>query len=140
MGICESSEQRRPSGQKDLALRKKSMYTENPLAARKASMVPGTIGGNAISKEQNLELLLKSKKRANVFNQGIGKEQRNSFHAKHIPKTKKQEQIIRSAVSENFIFASLNSNELDILVNAMSIIKVEAMQNVITEGKEGDYY
>ncbi len=116
------------------------MYTENPLAARKASMVPGTIGGNAISKEQNLELLLKSKKRANVFNQGIGKEQRNSFHAKHIPKTKKQEQIIRSAVSENFIFASLNSNELDILVNAMSIIKVEAMQNVITEGKEGDYY
>ena len=67
------------------------MYTENPLAvARKASMVPGTIAGNAISKEQNLELLLKSKKRANVFNQGIGKEQRKSFHAKHIPKTKKQ--------------------------------------------------
>ncbi len=122
-------------------MRKKSVYTENPLAAaRKASMVPGSIAGNAISKEQNLELLLKSKKRANVFNQGIGKEQRKSFHAKHIPKTKKQEQIIRSAVSENFIFASLNPNELDILVNAMSIIKVEAMQNVITEGKEGDYY
>lgn len=110
----------------------------NPLAisaVRKLSVNSETIK----KKEEKIELMLKSK-RGNVFSQGIDDSEKCNFVAKIIPKTSKQEQLIHSALLDNFIFSNLDETSTRILINAMSIVTVEAGESVIIQGSIGDYY
>jgi hypothetical protein len=39
-----------------------------------------------------------------------------------------------AAISQNYIFASLNKDDLDDVVNSMEILQVSAGENIVTQG------
>lgn len=88
--------------------------------------------------EDKLEIAFKAKQRGNVFSQGI------DVGAKHVPKvikkTEKQNESIRKALLDNFIFAALSDQEMSTLVAAMDTVNVAPGENIITQGTEGDYF
>ena len=45
-----------------------------------------------------------------------------------------------AAISQNYIFASLNPEDLDEVVLCMESVEVSAGENVVTQGQKGDYY
>ena len=65
---------------------------------------------------------------------------RNAFKAKNIPKTPKQEKIIKQSIEENFFLATLDNLEKRLLLQGMEIITISPGENIITEGEVGDYF
>lgn len=45
-----------------------------------------------------------------------------------------------NAISQNYIFASLNKEDLDDVVMSMEIVDVSAGENIVTQGQDGEYY
>jgi len=94
--------------------------------------------GSTAKKEDKIELAFKVK-RANIFTEGVDLG-REAYVQKRIPKTEKQLKIIMAAISSNYIFASLNAQDLDSLASSMEILDVSAGENIITQGQDGDYF
>eukprot|EP01041_Mallomonas_annulata_P008566 gene8566-17674_t len=88
--------------------------------------------------ENRINLVLKVK-RENVFTQGFDLAE-FSCTTKGPEKTGQQEDLIRNALSDNFIFAGVGNEEITLLVKAMGIQDVEKGENVIVEGAEGDFF
>ncbi len=65
----------------------------------------------SIEKVQKLEQMFKTK-RENVFTKGIDLDERSTFTAKRVAKTQVQEDLIRKALNDNFIFSSLSGYSL----------------------------
>lgn len=57
---------------------------------------------------------------------------------KVIPKDEETEAIIRSLLSKSLVFRSLESEDLNCVINALEEIKTEESQGIIKEGEEGD--
>jgi hypothetical protein len=136
MGCCQST-----SGS-DAAINSAPNSSNPPPPPRKA-------GG----KEDKIELAFKAK-RANIFTVGVDLE-RPAFT---ISKTRKSEPHTKlicmfmndcyslihfltlkcfyavSAISQNYIFASLNHEDLDEVVQCMETVDVSAGENVVTQG------
>jgi hypothetical protein len=83
--------------------------------------------------EEHIELVFRSK-RMNVFARGYDVS-KSTFKLRVVPKTKRQAHIIRSSIAQNFIFASLNEDEISCIVDAMELMKVAPDTSVITQGK-----
>jgi len=142
VGCCASKEEDRvietTSPVKNPALAAASSAPSPP----HRTSAPHTLGTTTVSasvKEQKIETIFRSK-RGNVFTAGMDEVARNTFVAKKIPKSAKQEQLIKEALKENFVFSSLDDSDIRVLVDSMEVVDITAGENVITEGQEGDYY
>lgn len=77
----------------------------------------------------------------NLNNIGIDVDDtRCAFKAKNIPKTPKQEKVIKQSIEENFFLATLDNFEKRLLLQGMEIITISPGENIITEGEVGDYF
>mmetsp|Transcript_28208 Transcript_28208/g.28494 ORF Transcript_28208/g.28494 Transcript_28208/m.28494 type:complete len:812 (+) Transcript_28208:132-2567(+) len=90
-------------------------------------------------KENLVNLVVQAKKRENVFNHGYDVNEL-SYTNNATEKTPAQAQLIRTALTDNFIFAGIGDEEVNLLVKAMGIQQVEKGESIITEGDEGDYF
>jgi cAMP-dependent protein kinase regulator len=57
-----------------------------------------------------------------------------------VHKTEKQVERIREATKANFLFTSLEPQQLSVIIDAMSEKHVKAGDDVITQGAEGDFF
>lgn len=127
-----------------------------PLNAK--SQTSSTGRETSAKKEDKIELAFKVK-RANIFTEGVDLG-REAFVQKRIPKTEKQMKVISkfyifqmmstattnfffffpfsvAAITSNYIFASLNAQDLNSLAMCMEIVDVSAGENIITQGAAG---
>lgn len=75
------------------------------------------------------ESMTPSKKRGQLFQMPV------------IPKTQQQRERIREAIANNFLFRSLDENQYEDVVNAMSEKRVQPAEKVIQQGDVvGDYF
>ena len=77
------------------------------------------------AQEDKIELILQGK-RANVFASGISAVDQSAFKEKRIPKTPQEANLIRRALDQNFVFASLDDGEKQRLSDAMEKVTVPA--------------
>lgn len=135
MGCCNSNPVNEQSSQRALV--------NNPSASNNNTKGSSTSAGGGPaapgSKESQIALAFKAK-RANVFTASVDVDVRRAFSAKNIPKTPKQEMLIKTALSQNFVFDSLDELDTRVLVNAMEIVNISPGENIITQGEEGDYF
>jgi len=64
---------------------------------------------------------------------------KKAFVAPVICKTDEQKDRLKSCLCKSFLFSSLDSNDLGIIIGAMKEIEVEAGKRVITQGDDGDF-
>lgn len=99
------------------------------------------------NQEDRIELAFKTK-RGNVYTSnalaGDGEDdqftERMSFRTNISAKTTQQTRIIVTALSQNYMFASLNKEDLEELSSKMEIIDVAQGEDVITQGHRGEYF
>lgn len=60
------------------------------------------------------------------------------FIPTQIPKDPEQIEAIKTAIANNFLFNSLEQEQLQIVINAMSVKEYAAGEDVITQGDDGD--
>ena len=107
------------------------------ITRNKRSMNVNSTGSYA--QEDKIELILQGK-RANVFASGISAVDQIAFKEKRIPKTPQEANLIRRALDQNFVFASLDDGEKQRLSDAMEKVTVGEGENLITQGDTGDYF
>ena len=94
---------------------------------------------SSYAQEDKIELIFKGK-RGNVFASGITADEREGFQEKLIPKTEVEKKKIRTALDQNFVFASLDDGGKLRLSDAMEKVTVKQEENLISQGDTGDYF
>jgi CRP-like cAMP-binding protein/tRNA A-37 threonylcarbamoyl transferase component Bud32 len=97
----------------------------------------------AVNHEEKVLRAFKAK-RANVYtsnnvNRDDGKI-RSSYVQKHTCKTAEQTKIIMTALTQNYMFASLNESDLDLIALRMEIVTIAKGESIITQGKDGENF
>lgn len=64
---------------------------------------------------------------------------RRAFVAPVIPKTDEQKDRLKKCLVKSFLFASLDANDLGIVIGAMKEVVTEPQQRVINQGDAGDF-
>lgn len=75
------------------------------------------------AQEDKIELIFKGK-RNNIYQPGISAEERATFREKKVEKSSQETNLIRSALDQNFCFASLDDHDKRRLSDAMAKIHV----------------
>ena len=89
--------------------------------------------------EEKLKKHRKSKKKNGISAEAYGEYNKLSdFQARVIDKSDDQKSQIRSILSENFMFKSLEPKNQDIVIMAMKIVNYVAGDTVIKQGDDGD--
>jgi hypothetical protein len=90
MGCCSSSTDNKP-----LVSNQTSGVGSNPNPVAGQPSSPKRPVDGSSSKEDQIKLALKTK-RANIFTESVNVDERRAFHAKVVPKTPAQENVIRT--------------------------------------------
>ena len=106
-----------------------------PLVGSSVSRTDSTLGqrrGNrdraslaSYAQEDKIELIFKGK-RNNIYQPVINAEERSKFQEKKVEKTSQETSLIRSALDQNFCFASLDDHEKRRLSDAMEKLQVSS--------------
>lgn len=98
---------------------------------------------SASSNEEKVIRAFKAK-RANVYTSNnvlkADGSTRGSYIQKNFPKNQEQSEAIMAALKENYMFASLSKNDLELLALKMEEIDIAKGENVITQGNDGDHF
>jgi len=114
--------------------------SDNELAVKYfSSSEDNRVDDTAKRNEEKIELIFKSK-RENVYTAGVSLDNRINYHPKNIKKSSGQSKLIRDALDQNFVFASLDNIEKQMLANAMEQISVSEGEDLIQQGEKGDFY
>mmetsp|Transcript_9349 Transcript_9349/g.9166 ORF Transcript_9349/g.9166 Transcript_9349/m.9166 type:complete len:167 (+) Transcript_9349:564-1064(+) len=106
--------------------------SDNELAVKYfSSSEDNRVDDTAKRNEEKIELIFKSK-RENVYTAGVSLDNRINYHPKNIKKSSGQSKLIRDALDQNFVFASLDNIEKQMLANAMEQISVSEGTHVYT--------
>lgn len=89
--------------------------------------------------ELMFELKLKAR-RENVYTQAVTLDNRINYKPKNIKKSAEQIKFIGDALDLNFVFASLEKAEKEVLTSAMEKVRVESGEDLIVQGQEGDFF
>jgi cAMP-dependent protein kinase regulator len=90
--------------------------------------------------ESKVELALQAKKRTKQQFMGASVNVESNFEKKVIPKTPEQASFIREALLSHFLFASLDSSELNDVLLALELEKVPDKHVIIKEGDKGTWF
>ena len=94
---------------------------DSSLGQRRSRSNRASLGSYA--QEDKIELIFKGK-RNNIYQPGISAEERSGFREKKVEKTSQETTLIRSALDQNFCFASLDDHDKRRLSDAMEKIQV----------------
>jgi cAMP-dependent protein kinase regulator len=81
---------------------------------------------------------VRQKRAQNIFATAI--DMTVDYQAPRFPKSDAAVQFIDASLEDNFIFASLNSKERRLLIDAMQMETVPAGHTIIKQGETGDYF
>eukprot|EP00596_Hydrurales_sp_CCMP1899_P005254 CAMPEP_0119038068 /NCGR_PEP_ID=MMETSP1177-20130426/6755_1 /TAXON_ID=2985 /ORGANISM="Ochromonas sp, Strain CCMP1899" /LENGTH=689 /DNA_ID=CAMNT_0007000155 /DNA_START=234 /DNA_END=2303 /DNA_ORIENTATION=- len=95
--------------------------------------------GKSLEIDLMFELKLKAK-RKNVYTAAVTLDNRINYKPKNIKKSPEQIKFIGDALDLNFVFASLEKSEKEILTSAMEKVRVEHGEDLIIQGQEGDFF
>eukprot|EP01041_Mallomonas_annulata_P005441 gene5441-10920_t len=126
---------------KDVKLNETKQKDTKPKESKAKPSTPTSTTSTPIphnDKENRINLVFRVK-RQNVFNHGYDLTQ-YSCTTNGSAKTAEQAALIRHALTDNFIFAGVGDEEINLLINAMGILEVNRGENIITEGDEGDFF
>ena len=94
---------------------------DSALGQRRSRSNRASLGSYA--QEDKIELIFKGK-RNNIYQPGISAEERTNFREKKVEKSPQETNLIRSALDQNFCFASLDDHDKRRLSDAMAKIQV----------------
>ena len=77
-------------------------------------------------------------KTGNIYQQAPKED--GSPSIKYSKKTTSDERVIRDALRKNYVFSDLSYIQLKPLVSAFEKVVVDAMETIIVQGDEGDYF
>jgi len=94
---------------------------------------------DAVERERTINIHSRVKKRGqNVFAEPLNFSE--EYTVPHFPKSEIAAQFIDSSLADNFIFASLSSQERRNLIDAMMLDTVHAGTIIIQQGEVGDFF
>jgi cAMP-dependent protein kinase regulator len=80
------------------------------------------------------------KPRTSVSAEAFGTwNKKSDFKATVVPKNDETKQAVRARLMKSFLFNSLDPKDLEIVIDAMTEVKLSPGQTVIKEGDDGDY-
>ncbi|CAI2371683.1 unnamed protein product [Moneuplotes crassus] len=79
------------------------------------------------------------KPRASVSAEVYGNwNKKEDFEPRCIPKDEETVEVIKDKILHNFMFKHLNNSDLQVIIDAMKVVKVKCGEMVITQGEDGN--